>query len=63
MGLFSTSNVARFNAKVEAAREIYRRAIRGESSAALASEFSVKPSFVADIKRGTTYASVTGHRR
>lgn len=45
------------------ALEIYRRANSGEPRASIADDYGVKPSFVADIKRGATYASVTGHRR
>jgi hypothetical protein len=46
----------------DTAREIYRRIHSGESGNKLAAEYGVKPSFVSDIKRGATYASVTGHR-
>jgi hypothetical protein len=45
----------------ESALEIYRRAHSGESPTALAQEFGVKYSFVQDVKRGNTYARVTGH--
>lgn len=45
------------------ARSIYLRAWNGERNIDLADEYGVRPSFIADIKRGETYASVTGHRR
>jgi len=45
------------------AAQIYRRARGGERNIDLANEYGVAPSFIADIKRGVTYASVTGHRR
>lgn len=46
-----------------AAKAIYARSMRGERRCDLAAEYGVKPSFISDIKRGVTYASVTGHRR
>lgn len=45
----------------ERALALYRRATVGESPIALAREFGVKASFVHDVKRGNTYARVTGH--
>jgi hypothetical protein len=45
----------------ERALALYRRAIAGESPTALAQEFGAKYSFVQDVKRGNTYALVTGH--
>lgn len=41
---------------------LYRRATTGESPTQLAKEFGVGTSFVQDVKRGNTYARVTGHR-
>lgn len=45
------------------AREIYAAAWAGEKQSEIATRYGVKPSFVADIKRGATYATATGHRR
>lgn len=42
------------------AKAIYLRINRGERGCDLAAEYGVKPSFISDIKRGATYASVTG---
>lgn len=44
------------------ARSAYSRAVSGEGNTSIASDYGVKPSVIADLKRGSTYASVTGHR-
>lgn len=46
----------------DAARDIYRRAHAGERVLEIAASYGVAASFVYDVKRGNTYASVTGHR-
>lgn len=46
----------------DAARDMYQRAHAGERIADIADSHAVKGSFIYDVKRGATYASVTGHK-
>lgn len=43
------------------ARAAYARAVSGEGNTSIANDYGVKPSVIADLKRGATYARITGH--
>lgn len=47
----------------ETARAVYAAACAEEPRASIAARFGIPATMVSDIKRGATYASVTGHRR
>ena len=47
----------------ESAADIFERMMSGESPSGIAADYGVKNSFVHDIKRGATYASVSGFRK
>ena len=47
----------------DAAADIFQRMTSGESPSEIAADYGVKNSFVHDIKRGATYASVSGFRK